>query len=212
MRDFLKKSFSANSRFLTGTNNSSDLIKVEGDVLYSTRGRTHPRKASDTRGANTKREDSRLNPHALDGSISVYTICSSTMHWAKQCPHARKRQLSDVFATATARGDYCNKDESIEVTLCTAGGACRNKHRLQKAVGMASLDSGCHRTVCGERWLSNFTSSLSDEERRSIHIENSSVIYLLGDGEHKNALRCVKFPCRFGGKRVNIPLLRSRYF
>ena len=85
---------------------------------------------------------------------------------------------------------------------------------------MALLDSGCHRTVCGERWLANFTSYLSDKERRSIHIENSSAIYRFGDGEQKKALRCVTFPCRFGGKRVNIktdiidsaiPLLMSRH-
>ena len=223
MRDTLKKLFSENSHFLTGTDNSSDFLKVENDVMYtSTRGRTYPRKVNDTRGGNVKREDPRLNPHAPDGSISVCAICSSTMHWAKQCPHAFERQKSDVFATATARGDDCSDEECIEVTLCTAAGACRYNHRLlEETAGMALLDSGCHRTVCGERWLANFTSYLTDKERRSIHIENSSAIYRFGDGEQKKALRCVTFPCRFGGKRVNIktdvidsaiPLLMSRQF
>ena len=91
------------------------------------------------------------------------------------------------------------------MTLCTAGCACRNNQGvLEETAGMTLLDSCCYRTVCGERWLSNFTSCLSDRERRSIHIEHSSAIYRFGDGEQKKALRCVTVPCRFGGKCVNI--------
>ena len=167
--------------------------------------RTYPKKVDDTRGGNVKREDPRLNPLAPDDSTSVCAICSLTMHWTKQCPHAHERQQSDVFVTAATRGDNCNEEKCIEVMLCTAGGARRNKHLLlDETAGMASLDSGCHRTVCGESWLSNFTSCLSDKERRSIHIEHSSAIYRFDDGEQKKALRCVTFPWKFGEKRVNI--------
>ena len=159
----------------------------------------------DTRGGNVKREDPRLNPLAPDDSTSVCAICSLTMHWTKQCPHAHERQQSDVFVTAATRGDNCNEEKCIEVMLCTAGGARRNKHLLlDETAGMASLDSGCHRTVCSKRWLLNFTSCFSDKERCYICIEHSSAIYRFVDGKHKKALRCATFPCRFGWKRVNI--------
>ena len=111
------------------------------------------------RGEKTKREGSRFNPALEDSSISVCDICSSTMHWVKQCLHEHEQQKTDVFAYAATRSDDCNGEECIEVTLCTAAGACRNNHRLLEATArLAFLDSGCHRTVCGERWLSTFTS------------------------------------------------------
>ena len=113
------------------------------------------------------------------------------MHWAKQCPHAHERHQTDVFAAATTRGDNCNEEECIEVMLCTAADAYRNNHLLlEETAGMALLHYGCHRTVCSERQLSNFTSYLSEKERHSIHIEHSSAIYHFRDFEKKKAVQC----------------------
>ena len=88
MRISLKNLFCKKSHFLTGSNNSSDFITVESNVLYSDRGRTYPRNVSDFEGDKAKRENLRLNPPAPDGNISVCAICSATMHWLKQYPHA----------------------------------------------------------------------------------------------------------------------------
>ena len=59
----LKKLFSKNSYFLTHADNSSEFLKVESDVMFtSTRGgRTNARKINDIRGGNTSKEDPRLN-------------------------------------------------------------------------------------------------------------------------------------------------------
>ena len=109
------------------------------------------------------------------------------------------------FYHCNERGGDRNEEECIEIVLCTAAGACENNHwLLEETAEMALLDSGCHRRVCGERWLSNFTSSLSEKERRCINIAHSSASDHFGNDEQKKALRCVSFLCRFKGKRVNI--------
>ena len=79
-------------------------------------GPTYLTKVSDTRGGDTKRNYPRSNPPALNGSISVCGIRSSTMHLANQGPHAHEQQQSYVFASAATGDDDCNAGECIEVT------------------------------------------------------------------------------------------------
>ena len=101
---------------------------------------------------------------------------------------------SQMFSPLQERVVMSATRKSIEVMRCTAGGARGNNHRLlEETAGIRLLDSGFHRTVSSERWLSNLTSGLCDKERPSIHIEHSSAIFRFDDGEHMKALQCVMF-------------------
>ena len=62
---------------------------------------------------------------------------------------------------------------------------------LAQSIGMAILDSGCTKTVCGEAWLELYIDTLHYNEKQSIVITKSSTAFKFGDGKlvPKKALR-----------------------
>ncbi|KAK4326774.1 hypothetical protein Pmani_002791 [Petrolisthes manimaculis] len=53
---------------------------------------------------------------------------------------------------------------------------------VEEAKGCAVLDSGCSTTVCGADWYGSFIQNLSDVERDSIFVEESTSSFTFGDG------------------------------
>jgi len=45
------------------------------------------------------------------------------------------------------------------------------------------LDCGCTKTVCGKEWYDEFVNSLSEDDKRAIITEESSVPYKFGSGD-----------------------------
>ena len=85
--------------------------------------------------------------------------------------------------------------------------------------GYALLDSGCSNTVAGEKWISKYVESLSNNDKRKIKNMPSDESFTFGDGNTHKATRRIQFPCWVGGKSADItadivdckiPLLLSR--
>ena len=204
MRKTFKRLFTENSHLLTGGQDVS--VKVESaDALYgySSSGRGRWRRTGATSGrypsGNTEVRDARLNPTNNDGHISVCAICSSKMHWARKCPHAREKQ-SALYGEAPELDE-----EEVHITLM-AGNITNHKMDalLGETLGHVLLDSGCSKTVCGERWLREYLQTMSDSEKKKVIYESSNAIYRFGDGSRMSSLRSVLFPCVLAGKKINI--------
>ena len=90
---------------------------------------------------------------------------------------------------------------------------------LGDTLGMAILDSGCSKTVCGKQWLSIYLDTLSIQDRKSVRRMDSQNKFRFGDGRFFPSYGCVFIPVYVGSKRIilrtdivscDVPLLLSR--
>ena len=90
---------------------------------------------------------------------------------------------------------------------------------LSDLFGMALLDSGCSKTVCGKKWLSAYLDTLSIQDRKSVQRNDSSNKFRFGDGQFFQSMGTVFIPIYIGSRRVilctdtvicDVPLLLSR--
>ena len=68
---------------------------------------------------------------------------------------------------------YNKKDGSVQIQLLeeTMGTL------IIETLSMAVLDSGCTKTVCGETWLNCYLETLSDEDKKLLHVEDSNSFF-----------------------------------
>ena len=122
--------------------------------------------------------------------------CESVMHLIKDCPHADKTE------------EAC---EAREVTESEA--------ELAECNLVALLDSACSKNVVGEKWLEEFTSNLSNEDKELIRTTEAKTKYRFGGSEPIEASDSIRIPCIMAGKKTflfadvvkrNIPFLISK--
>ena len=95
---------------------------------------------------NFRRNSQKQNPIDNRGQVSRCTVCDSTRHWMKECPH---RTSFTMFTSSDIQECYISKlvGESF------AGGL---------------LDCGCTKTVCGSDWYRDFVSNLSEDDKKEV--------------------------------------------
>ena len=138
-------------------------------------------------------------------------LCDSPQHLKHECPY--NKQLRDLI-------EKKGKVNFAMFVGCTSNQAQNTLQTLvNESNGYAILDSGCSTTVCGEKWLSLFVETLSEEDRLKIDIDTSAQTFTFGDGKTVVSKRKVTLPCWMGGVEgqvttdvvdSNIPLLLSR--
>jgi hypothetical protein len=213
MRATLKKLFAESSHLLTAGSDSS--VKVEQyvmptDALYSSnvrgrwRGSNQRNRSSAGNGFFNKNQSNNTNPLKADGSVSLCAVCGSRMHWARKCPHAYEGRSS-------ASAFYSDKqptstEEEVQVTLMASENNFDSNMDtlLGESFGSVLLDSGCSKTVCGNKWLSFYLDTLSEEDKQRVHYENSRAAFRFGDGVRKVSQKCVLLPCVLAGVNINI--------
>ncbi|XP_063688395.1 uncharacterized protein LOC134821623 [Bolinopsis microptera] len=70
--------------------------------------------------------------------------------------------------------------------------------------GLAVLDSGCNKTVCGKEWLKVYLQSLSPEDLIKVCYEEKHVSFKFGDNAPSKSRTCCTFPAVVCDKQVNI--------
>ena len=164
------------------------------------------------------RDKRRTNPLNADGSISVCAICGSRMHWAKKCPHVYEIYYLEQDPI-DPHDEVCDEVQITLMAADTHDSGSKLDTLLGEAICHVLLDSGCSKTVCGEKWFECLIDTLSDSERSTIIYEHSNSVYRFGDGQRVNALRRAVIPCILAGNAVkvktdivssNIPLLLSK--
>ena len=90
---------------------------------------------------------------------------------------------------------------------------------LSETMGMALLDTGSSKTVCGKQWLSVYLDTLSLQDRRSVKRTDSTNQFRFGDGHVFHSMGTVYIPIYIGSRKIilctdtvvcNVPLLLSR--
>ena len=88
-----------------------------------------------------------------------------------------------------------------------------------ESLGMAILDCGCTKTVCGEVWMNVYLDILKEEDKTMIEVKKSDISFRFGDGAEVESLKMVKLPAMLGrkidmiesnGVENEVPLLLSR--
>ena len=193
----------------------------------SSRGRSRPSR-SNWIGGNS-RGSRKMNPLDREGNVSRCRICDSKFHWASNCPDAYENRSNvgciAVDKTSVNESDLDKDEAEVHLSLFI-GYTEGTKQKSDKLNGLvrdcfnsALLDSGCSKTVCGEKWLCNYTNLLSEYDRQCIQVKPSDSSFTFGDGLGEKSMKRVVLPCYIGGKRstietdvvkCNIPLLLSK--
>ena len=69
---------------------------------------------------------------------------------------------------------------------------------------MAVLNSGCTKTVCGEKWLTWCLELLLEDDKKQVIGGKSDASFRFGDNEGIKAIKSVEMPARIVGHCMNI--------
>ncbi|CAF2215355.1 unnamed protein product [Rotaria magnacalcarata] len=169
------------------------------------------------RGRGNYQSQRRGNPRDKNGKTSQCRICGSIYHWARQCPD-KERKVD--YATENKN----THEEEVNITLFQNIAALKDigptsGNLIDETLGMAILDSGCSRSVCGELWLQCYLDALTDEDKGKVVTVPSKSVFKFGDGERLTSLKRMKLPSEISGVKIfietdvidsDIPLLLSR--
>ena len=140
--------------------------------------------------------------------IAEGAICESVNHWQQDCPD--KPANNDTYVVHEII--LHNKEENDPGHL---------RHLISETWNSGLLDCGASKTVCGDVWLNQYISSLSEEDQQLVKQYSSKSLYRFGDGEQVQATKGASIPAVIGNTRVQIntdvvtkdlPLLLSKSF
>ena len=158
----------------------------------------------------------KVNPLGRNGKPSKWFICGSIQHWARNCSESQ-----DSFKVKErSKNDEENNDSHVMLFVGYNKERKNNKtHALmEQCHGYGLLDSGCTKTVAGEKWFKNYLDNLSEYDKARIKESQSNSVFTFGDGGMVDSMRKVVIPCYINNKRsiietdivkCDIPLLMS---
>ena len=76
------------------------------------------------------------------------------------------------------------------------------KFSMKDEVGITVLDTGCIKTVSGQRWFNAFVDTLRNETRNMISAEPSNNIFKFGGGTRLKSLGMFSVPCSIAGRNI----------
>ena len=165
--------------------------------------------------------EGQLNLPGYDGQITRCNICDSKYHWKNECPESfsqnDEQNGDNLVGIIESRTNDCkiNMFNVVQVS----NNESKLKGLLRETLGCAVIDSGCSKTVAGEKWLEQYKDSLSKECRKEIKMRPSKQVFKFGDGKALESKGILRLPARIGSKPVtietevidaNIPMLLSK--
>ena len=142
----------------------------------------------------TVRGRGKMNPKDQYGNTMVCAICQSTYHFVRACPN-NPEKTSDVYNENIALFQNSpNTNYSID----------NMKRFTGDNFGLAVLDSGCNKTVCGQVWLNVYLESLDEEEIKMVKYETKEVTFKFGDNKPSLSNKRVTLPAKICEKSVHI--------
>ena len=217
MKEEQAPSGSGGTEVLWGRSNSQS----RGEFYY--RGRSRPRGGGRYRGRQYRGSDrydayrdyrmKNMNRNK-NGKTMECNFCGSRYHLKRQCEELAKLIKEESKNDTDKEGIRFN----YFMVYMSGQDDDRLEALLKECNGYAILDCGCPNTVCGERWIQDYISTLSKEDCKDIEILQSSQAFTFGDGRSVKSNRKMRFPVWMGGERgflttdvvdSNIPLLLS---
>ena len=199
------QSLSGSHSSYSSPSSSSPAVKVEPEVEdvyygYNTRGyyNGNRRKTYSNNNRSNYRNSGGIRKKDDDRCFK----CGSIFHWANTCPDA-SRNAKPKETKFNLLADIVDIPDTIDVLVGTNPRG-DIKELLGECLGMAILDSGCSKTVCGETWFNCYLDTLSKKERDSINFGQSKTVFKFGDGELVPSIKIVKIPANISGYEVSI--------
>ena len=155
--------------------------------------------------------------------------CGSLDHWRHECPNPQPYRNGAMYARGNDEDedeDYVwftmsdtMKENNFTMFVGCTGESVLVNSLVDDSKGCGILDSGCTKTVCGERWLKDYVENLSDYEKSLVKEESSPASFTFGDGITVKSQKKLTLPCMIGGMKgkvvtdvveCDIPLLLSK--
>lgn len=133
-----------------------------------------------------RRQGRQTNRPGWDGRPSRCAVCGSIFHWASRCPDKHPKQKEE-------------EDSEVHIVLM----AHEQGELVTDTFGVAILDTGCTKTVCGEKWLDCYLDGLEEADRQLMEETTSESYFRFGDGERQKSLKNVQLSCRISSKSVH---------
>ena len=73
---------------------------------------------------------------------------------------------------------------------------------IGETLSMAVLDPGCPKTVCGETWLNCYLETLSNEDKKLLHVEDSNSVSKFGDSKLTEYNKKVTIPTVIADQKI----------
>ena len=144
-----------------------------------------------------------MNPIGADGKPSKCHICSSTMHWARNCPHSDWEDTVSLPCHESQSSGESVYDANL-VLLNLEECKTNESSLLEQTVGSAILDSGCAKSVCGSIWYQCYLDTLPKHVASTLRPAKSESVFRFGNGSEIKSKFQVTLPCRLAGKDVGI--------
>ena len=157
------------------------------------------------------------NPKDSRGNYTTCRRCRSIFHWVEDCPHLssddKSRESKTYYGNSVEEQIYIGLFQS-NVPISSDEITCL----LSETLGMAVIDSGCPKTVCGQDWFDEHLKS-RNLDSSSLQVLPSKAIFRFGDSDPVHASKKVLLPLNIAKKDVlletevvssNIPLLLSK--
>lgn len=157
------------------------------------------------------------NPKDSRGNYTTCRRCRSIYHWVEDCPHLsgedKSRESKTYYGSSVEEQIYIGLFQS-SVPISSDEITCL----LGETLGMAVIDSGCPKTVCGQEWFEENlkSSNITDSDLQCLP---SKAIFRFGDSDPVHASKKVLLPLNIANKDIlletevvssNIPLLLSK--
>ena len=161
-------------------------------------------------------DPSTTNPKDKKGNHTICRRCRSIYHWIVDCPHNSTEDNSkDSYFTRSP-------EEEIYIALLQS---CAPKSQdeitglVAETLSKGVIDSGCTKTVAGERSFNDYLQTLSNEEVQNIQYCGSNAQFRFGDSPHVQSKKKALLPMVMGNKNIklstdivptDVPLLLSK--
>ena len=89
----------------------------------------------------------------------------------------------------------------MAISLLTETDDISLSYFLGETLGMAILDSGCAKTVCGKAWYESYFDTLSVQDRQFLKKVDSVGSFHFGDGEVYRSLFAITIPFYINNNR-----------
>ena len=151
----------------------------------------------------------KRNPLGANGRPKQCGICSSTYHFARDCPESQEDRGSSSNNVAFVQQEEesassTNGDEVITLFQDTDNNNDCLKWFLGETIGCAVVDSGCSKTVAGAKWVQCFLESLDHEELMKIDTKDSNEVFKFGKGDSIRSTGKIVIPVQFGTRKATI--------
>ena len=171
------------------------------------------------------RQDSYgMNPKDHRGYPTVCRKCRSTYHYWDQCPHVSPQERINASKKVMYnQSSPHSEDQYIALIALSQKPTPTSIHEtfclMSETLNKAVIDSGCTKTVAGERWFDAYLETLSDDERNDIQTMDSKAQFRFGDSPPVTAIKKVLLPMKLSNVNLlleteivssDVPLLLSK--